>query len=328
MPNFEKQTNPKEDKKFSEEEGDYYEEYTVEEEKKDSDFDTRYENLENERNLIKREREITFQLSILQSEGLDTLVGEYGGDKVFNVIKEQFKTNPRGDVFSTFEVIRALEPDSKKRADLFEKIKTDSRERGEEMEQDEHDYFKVMWGSAGNFSRGTGFRVEAMKSLDSVFGKIAPQRHYNILGSRMQEFAVHVSQFEEEEKKLKEQLAEVGDDTFKLVENRNKNSEQKREELRLQADKLHKELVGQVERITNELNTEFEKWRAKVIGDLAAVGSLETESEEMKSALQVALERVESEIATQFKNTEQKISEKTESLQKLIGGVEGIRGSY
>lgn len=278
----------------------------------------------------------------MQSEGLQTLISEYGSDAVFDAIKKQFETKKEGSTFSTFEVIRSLEADPKKRSALFEKIKTDAQQEGEKFDEavnpiltgderwnsEPRHYFDSMWGGGKNFALGAKFKAEAMQALDGVFGKIAPQRHYKILGSRMHEFATYVSQFEEEEQKLKGQLAEAGNDIFRLVEDRDKNSEGRTEQLRSQADKLHEELTKEVERITQELNTKLEEWRAKVVGDLSKVGSLDTASEEMKTALQGVLEKVETEIADHVKRTEQEIADKTAPLRKLMSEVEGLHRSY
>ncbi len=312
-------------------------ESATEQKEQEGSFESRYENLANEWNAIKRDREVTFQVAHMQSEGLQTLISEYGSDAVFDAIKKQSETKADGGTFSTFEVVRALEADPKKRATLFEKMKTDAQQQGEKFDQwidnpeqseTQYDYFNSMWGGAQNFSRVAEFRADAMKALDSVFGRMAPQRHYKILGSRMHEFATYVSQFEEEEQKLKDQLAEAGNDIFRLVEDRDKNSEGRTEQLRSQADKLHEELTKEVERITQELNTKLEEWRAKVVGDLSKVGSLETASDEMTTALQGVLEKVETEIADHVKRTEQEIADKTATLRKLMSGVEGLHRSY
>lgn len=312
-------------------------ESATEQNEQEGDFESRYENLAHEYNSIKREREITFQVADMQSEGLQTLINEYGSDTVFNAIKKRFETKPKGDTFSTFEVVRELEPDPEKRAALFEKMKTDANQQGEKFDQwvdnpeqneIQYDYFNITHGSAQNFSLGAKFRVDAMKALDGVLGKIAPQRHYKILGSRMHEFATYVSQFEKEEEKLKSQLAEAGDDIFRLVEDRDKNSKEKTERLRSQVDKLSQELTREVEKITTELNTRLEEWRAKVIDDLGKVGSLETTSDEMQAALQEALGKVETEIAEHVKKAEQEIADKTAPLRELMSRLKGINNSY
>lgn len=317
-------------------------ESATEQKEQEGGFESRYENLANEWNAIKRDREVTFQVAHMQSEGLQTLISEYGSDAVFDAIKKQFETKTEGSTFSTFEVVRVLEADPKKRAELFEKIKTDAQQEGEKFDKavnptltgderwnsEPRWYFDSHWGGGKNFALGAKFRADAMQALDSVFGKIAPQRHYKILDSRMHEFATYVSQFEEEEQKLKGQLAEAGNDIFRLVEDRDKNSEERTEQLRSQADKLHEELTKEVERITQELNTKLEEWRAKVVGDLSKVGSLDTASEEMKTALQGVLEKVETEIADHVKRTEQEIADKTAPLRKLMSGVEGLHRSY
>ncbi len=63
----------------------------VEQQEGKESLESRYDRLAKEALGIKRDREITFQLSDMQSEGLQTLVGEYGADAVFSAIKKQFE---------------------------------------------------------------------------------------------------------------------------------------------------------------------------------------------------------------------------------------------
>lgn len=303
----------------------------VEQQEGQESLESRYDRLAKEALGIKRDREITFQLSDMQSEGLQTLVGEYGADLVFGAIKKQFESKGQ-DTFSTFEVIRALEPDKNKRNNLYAKMLGDAKGQAEQFEQgfrrednpEPRDYFESMYGSGENFARGAQFRVEAMKSLDSVFGKVAPQRHYRILGSHMAEFATYVSQFAEEEAKLKDELTQAGNDIFRLVEQRAKITDGRTEKLRSEADELREELSEEIQRISSELNTKLEEYRARVVSDLSKVGNLETASEEMRTALQEVLQKVEGEIITRVEATQKEIAEKTAPLREMMNGVSSL----
>ncbi|MFA6131530.1 MAG: hypothetical protein WC702_00475 [Patescibacteria group bacterium] len=302
------------------------------------DFESRFNDLARERSIIEHDSEITFQVAQMQMEGLQTLINEYGSDAVFEAIKKQFKSKTGDDTFSTFEVVKALESNPKKRASLFEKMKADAQQEGEKFDRAVNPdltgearwnstprrYFDSHWGSGQNFVRGVVSGVEAMQALDSFFGRIAPERYYRILSSRVSEFATYVSQFEEEEQKLKGQLAEAGNDIFRLVEDRDETRKERREQLLDRADELSEELTNEIERITNEVKAKLEEWRAKAVGDLSRVGSLETASDEMKTALQKALGEVEAEIASRVKKTEQEIIEQTAALRKVMRGLEEL----
>jgi dihydroxyacetone kinase DhaKLM complex PTS-EIIA-like component DhaM len=295
-------------------------------------LEARYDRLVKESLGIKRDRVITFQLSALQSEGLQTLIDEYGPDSVFDVIKRQLQERKgQQDAFSTFEVIRALEPDKAKRGALYEKMLGDAKQEAEQFEEElknnnaeERDYFKLMYGSGGNFARGAQFRIEAIKSLDSIFGKIAPQRHYKFLGSRIDEFAHYVSQFEEEEVKIKEELKQAGDDIFRLVEERWKNIDSRTEKLGTEAGELNEEISTEIQRITEELNTKLEEYRARVLSDIGKIGNMETASEEMKVALQEALSKVEGDIITRVEATQKEIEDKTAPLRQMMSSAANL----
>ncbi len=293
-------------------------------------LESRYDRLENEALEIKRNREITFALSMLQSEGLQSLITEYGADSVFGAIKSQNESNRQG-YFSTFEVVRALEPDKSKRAELFNKMLGDAEQKAEQFEQrwqegneGEHDYFEGTHGSGGNFVRGAQFRIEAMRNLDSFLGKVAPQRHYKILGTRITEFAALVSQYEDEEAKLKQELEQAGNDIFNLVEQRSRVAKDKTAKLTVESEQVCEELKREIQDITNGLNDGLEEFRARVVSDISTVGNLETASEEMRTALQDLLSKVEGEIIVRVEATEKEIAEKTAPLRQMMGKVNSL----
>lgn len=294
-------------------------------------FESRYDKLLREALAIKMDREITWLLSDMSTEGLQTLIGEYGVAAVLGAIKKQSESK-NYDNFSCFEIIRVLEPDKNKRYSLYGKMLGDVKKQAEQFElgfsqpdnTESHDYFEDMYGSGGNFIRIAQYRIEALKNMDSVLGKIAPQRHYRILGSQMPKFANYVYQSAEEEAKIKEGFTHAGDDIHRLVEGRAKNTGGRTEALRKLADQLRDELSAEIRRISTELNTQLKEYRARVVSDLSKVGNLETASKEMRTALQGVLQKVESEIAERVKATEKEISDKTAPLRKMINGAASL----
>ena len=290
---------------------------------------SRYDRLATEAIRIKTGRELTFLLSDMQSEGLQTLVAEYGADLVFDAIRKQ---NEGQSYFSTFEVIRALEPNKNKRNTLYGKILGDAKRQaeqfGQEFRQEDNpepqDYFEGMYGNGANFELLAQLRVEEIKSLDSVFGKIAPQRHYRFLRSRMNEFASYIFGVIGREVKLKEELTRAGNDIFRLVEQRAKITDEQTEKLRSESDQFREELSKEIQRISFELNTKLEEYRARVISDLSKVGNLETASEEMRSALQGVLQKVEGEIITRVEATQIEITERTAPAREMMKGISNL----
>ena len=197
-----------------------------------------------------------------------------------------------------------------------------------DQDQTKHDYFRSMWSGVDNFV-GIGLsRAEAMRRLDSIFGKLTPRRYYTLLASNMYDFATQVSQFEEEEQELKTQLTEANNDILLLAENRAKNNKQQAEQLWPRVDELHEELTREVVQIAQELQAGLEEWRASFLADIDSVKDLESSTGDMSALLQEALERAEQIVAAREQTVEQAIAQKTAPLQKLLGALEDLRRLY
>ncbi|MDO8572056.1 MAG: hypothetical protein Q7R79_05235 [bacterium] len=183
-----------------------------------------------------------------------------------------------------------------------------------------HDYFEDTHFTGENFVRSVQLRVYAMKSLDSLFGKVMPQRQYQLLGSYMDGFAAYVSQFAEGQSRIKAELAHVGNDVYRLVEERARASAKRTEQLRSHVDALRDKLSKAIQRISDERRAIMEEYRSRIVSDLAKVGSLETASEEMQVAILGVLQKVESDIVQREEETEKDIANKTDHLHQMMKG--------
>jgi hypothetical protein len=278
-------------------------------------FESQYEKLATESFRIQNEREATFALEHMESEGLQTLINEYGVDSVFDAIN---KLKSKNEIFSTFEVIRTLTPDKATRNVLYEKILNDAKVQSEQFDTETLGTDAYHKDCPENFILGTQFRVDSMKSLDTLLGKLNSEHHYTILNSRMYDFATSISTVGEAEIRIKEELANAGNDIFRLVEERNKIINVRTESLGSRVDELVGELSTEIDRITDEIRMKLEEYRTRVVGDLGKVMNLETDSEEMRVALQSALQKVESEIVQKVESAEKEIADKTGSLRETM----------
>lgn len=309
----------------------------VEQKEEGENFELRYDRLARESTEIRREREMTFALASLQVEGLQTLVAEYGASSVLEAINKQSELQDvKERDLSTFDVLRALEPDKGKRASLYQemlsnaqrvvaKVDGDIREgRGSDV----HEYFESVYGNGGNFMRSAQHRIESMRNLDTALGQMVSARHYRVLGSAMARFAMYAPRDEQEVGRFVTKLEEVGNDTFRLVEERAQSANERTAELRIQVGQLQQEISLKIQRTSEELNSTLEESRARVLRDLARVASLEAESEQMSTALESVLKKVEGEIVQMVKTTEMRISEETATLRDLLEKVGQLNSVY
>jgi DNA anti-recombination protein RmuC len=208
--------------------------------------------------------------------------------------------------------------DAKEEGQRFDEAVNPTRVGAERWNTNPRWYFDSSWGSGDNFAAIAQSRIQAMKSLDGVLGKIAPKKHYRILNSHMDEFAISVSQIADEETKIKQELQQAGNDIFRLVEARSEDNDERREQLRSQTDELNEDISKEIQHITDEINARLEEYRSRIVGDLSKVGNLETASEEMRGALEEVLQKVELEIITRVEATQKEIADKTALLREMM----------
>lgn len=297
----------------------------VERNEEGEDFNKKYEKLEHEAWRLTDEREEIYHLSQLEAQGLQTLFAEYGVDTVLELVQDP-SLNQTTSHFTTFELINALEADKSKRDVLYDKIIQEQQKEAEQIElKDNHlreggtfSYFSSVFGNAGNFVRGVQFRVQAMRDLDSVLGKISPSRkkYATLNGGRYGFPLTLVSQ--EKGEIFRQELAQAGDNIFNLTEQRFKRNNADTERLHAGLAQLQQELTSEVQRINDELNLKLEEYRALVLSDIAKVANIDVISEEVRNRLQDLLSKIEAEIDTKVKATEMEITEKTAPLVTML----------
>ena len=287
-------------------------------------FESRYNDLAKEATAIARGREVTSHLANLQSEGIQTLMSEFGADAVFDAIREKSAEGKKN--FSTLDVVKTLETDMGKREDLYEKMMIDAQGlaeqqsekfTGKEMPRD--GYFAMDKGlPPESLIHKTELKVNAMKSMDSILGKLGLNQHSDILNTSMSELASLVSRDKTAEAALKKELATADGDTYSLVEARAVESAKLSEQFHEKTDNLYEEISKEVQGISDEVNKGFEEYRARVVGDLAKLGNVEIASEEMKTALRSALQKGETEIVQRMKSAEEEIARKTSRQREMM----------
>ncbi len=283
------------------------------------DFEARCSALNVERMQITREREITFGLAHMATEGFGTLFEVFGVDAVFDTIEKQERESG-DDGFCAFEVICDLEPSKTKREELYEEMLRAATAFEEEQRKEELQTRRRKDTYFGNFAPAPAMairhKVSSLRSLDSVFG-ILHRRMNRVMLDRLEEYA---SFMKDGDKKLeiREQLARAENDIVRLVNERADLVREREDHYTIEASVLHKDLQREIERITGEINEKLEKYRAEVLSDLAKVSSLETTTPEMRTALEEALTRVESQIATKVAEADEEKERRTAPLKELM----------
>ncbi len=287
-------------------------------------FEGRYEKLSKEFQGLERERSLTYSIAKLQREGLQTLIDEYGGDSVLDTIKKLNKED--GADITTYRVIKSIEPDSNKRADLFKKMSADASEQVDKFDQQKEAGWTPSSSGVGEYGRSfemsVDMRAKSMGRLDSIIGRFKTAFDGRIIRSQMREFAI---KFDQQGEELKKQLMETGGDTFVLVEERDGVVDVKKEKLLAQAEELMRGVTGEIDKITQELNLQLEEYQADILRDIGEVNDLDTGTEEMNSALGDLLVRVENEVKQRVELTENQITERTADLEKLVGYIESLK---
>jgi len=298
-----------------------------------SEHEARYNELAREHAEIAHEVGKAITLGFLMREGVQTLVNEYGNERFFDAVRQ---TKASGvEVPTTLDVIKQLEPDSKKRSDLYSKIESDAQTEHkayDQWEQDpDHDESRYHYYGTrdANSLQGTQFRATAYRTLDSFLGKFTGGTSKLFLETgAARGMRDLVSLPEDELGALQTRLTKLENDVSRLTAEMGFATDERTEQLRSQAETLGDELSQEIKRISDEANTQLDEWRAKIVGDLGKVGSLDTASDEMRGAIEGVLQKVEGDIATQVQAVEAEIEEKIAPLKDLKQRVEGLRRSY
>ena len=135
---------------------------------------------------IQRDQEISFLLTELQSKGLQTLIDRYGSKEVFEAISASVDQD-QGHLLG---VIRHLEPDADKRAELFEAIKQELTDHGNvyaTQKKEEaipvHGYFFSAYASGGNYLTDPALNADLLQALDGAFDGNIASGYEHLLGT-------------------------------------------------------------------------------------------------------------------------------------------------
>lgn len=289
-------------------------------------LEDRYDRLVRKKFEIERYRHITFFLSSLQSEGLQTLITMYGPGPVLDAIKNG-ALEARGD-FSMFDVVKILEPNKVERAKLYEQMIDDAEQKATQFDERWHeenqgrgkfDYFQSVYGSSDNFLLSVILNIKAMQQLENPIFRAFVGRKLRIF-SMMQEFATYVFETPEVDGglALRAELEEVGNDIFRLVEQRYKNASNNEEGLRIELDHLHSELNTEVNRITDELNANLEEAIAPVNRYMDELRGIASKSKEVHNLQNNALLLAEERISSLIQETNKEIKNRTENLHRMM----------
>ncbi len=286
-----------------------------------SDFNRHYHELAVQSSSIGRDSEITFQLSKLQSEGLGTLMSEYGSEELFNAIKKDLDKDNSNHTM--LEVIQELEPDKRKRKALFQKIKDDAKGYAEVIEDDSR--FDQIWGTKGNFIRKVELSSNEMQRIDTKNPFVGGSKMLSV----MPNFATMVVQYEEELDKISKQLAEAENDIYKLVENRDKDKDESLKLLQGAIDDLLKAIDNEIKIVTDELEAKFAISKQQLETSKNALLTSLNDTPSLENALTPDFfEDLESQIMDNEKALREEIQEKTARLQELRTRTDGLYRAY
>ena len=292
-----------------------------------SEYEARYNELVRAHSDNDYEAGKAITLGCIMSEGVQTLVNEYGNEYFFNVIR-QLKASG-AETPTTLDVIVQLEPDSRKRNELYARIESDAQAEHmtydaweQRTDRDETRYHRYGARDANSLQE-TQLRVMNYRSLESFLGKFtdhAGRLFLKIGGARSMRDLVSLP--DNELDALQKRLAELENDFSRLTAEIGYSVDKCTDHLHSEAEALSDELSQEIKRISDEANAELEEWRAKIIGDLGKVKGLYTESDEMRASIRDALQNVEKDIAARAKAVATQIHSDTAPLIDLKRQVE------
>jgi ElaB/YqjD/DUF883 family membrane-anchored ribosome-binding protein len=219
---------------------------------------------------LKHDRELTHLLLELQTEGLQTLFDEFSLSRVINVFEnlyEKARSN-RGPLPNMFDVIVALEPDRQKRDILIDKILTDARKIEADAQTAENPdesfnnipVFKAVFGDAANFARLVEGKTRALKGLNKRFwGRLFGPDYRSMLDSKVKKFLVNATQDLEFFHGFITELKGFDEDLSKLIEVRANREQEQGDELKAQAQELYQKIKAEMDRIEQEIRTDYEQ---------------------------------------------------------------------
>lgn len=297
----------------------------------ESGFDERFRELEERREKIRHEQRKAIALSTLMREGGQTLINEFGSEKLFDAIKQAKEQNV--GIPTTFEIIKQLEPDQKKRVALYSKMESDADSDLQEYEvweqnpgEDERKYHYYGERHAGN-TNGTKVAVVAFRSLDTRLGKLLSNSRM-FLEAHAQGVEHLTSLGEVGLDQLRGRLSAHEDKLYRLIAEIGFSTDEDREQLGEDGNKLYGEISREIERVEHEIRLQFEEWRAGVLADLETASKLDSKTGEVSEAIKDAVQKVEGEVQQRVDGFDAELSEKTKDLQELLEATAGLHKFY
>ena len=289
-----------------------------EKEDKIEDFETRRKTIEEEKLGIADRFSVDIAVNELYIEGFQIIINEYGVDVVFeaiNKIRDQ-KKNP-----GYFNIIKELEPNPKKRAELFDTIEKKSQQEGEKIDRilkegsDREKKYIDRWILNGEaMINRTKTNMVNLRQYDSIFTKIE-----RVLGRgpslRMENY---IQTLINESTEIKNQLIRAGGNMMELGQERDEERRRQREELDTKINNFNIEVEREIQKITNELNKQLTDWKIKMLSDVASIDSLTEVSENNRLRLEEVLKKIELEITEREEQVQKEILQKIKPLQNLI----------
>lgn len=275
--------------------------------------DARYAELRREKEDIRFEREMIHNLDGVLLQGVQSLINEYGSEKVLQAIS--------GNSKDTLTVLREIEPNIEKRRALYERMP-------EETMEAKNDYLKTFADPNHkdfdacrdfqstydeNFVTGVSIFVGALKRADTRIGTLFNKRFEGIPGMHPMSFVSVNIHYEDDLKAITEEFKVANDNFFQFIESRRKVNKEKEDEWISRAKDLSDDFYKEMQNIVDGLNFELEEYRNLILDKLNEIGDLE--GEEISAEQDKALEEAHDQMIKKTEEMNQKISEIKKSYE-------------
>lgn len=257
--------------------------------KQEIPFELRYSKLAQETQQIERAGKLTFLISSMLHLGMSTLITKYGSNLVFETIKQIYQTKTDEEPFLFIELVKDLEPDAERRTELYKQMKKDAGNEATKISEQQQgsnqnrQYVTLAYYNGPNFLSLAEQYIDMMQASDNGT-KINTSQGDHVM---MVEFARYLLQFDDEANSLKQEIEQTDSNLFDLVELRAKNTDARKSQFQSSIEVLKEDLSSEIQRITNQLNQEFEEFKAKALADIEDVEKFSARTPEMQSLLKM-----------------------------------------
>lgn len=316
-----------------------------EDEQAERSFEAEYDQIHEDLLRNKYERETTFEIGQLVTSGGRELIQIFGVEKFVDAIEKAAEEDKGGkkDFRGLYDVIQILEPDKKRRNELFERMDALAESETQQVyeqenstKEQERDAASALirdadFGVNGNTLRLRKFAVGSYQRYNTTLAPVldAISRAFNSVGDHagiIQDIPRSLHQrFGGDLEGFRDQLEGQEGDISELVAERYKQTDEKKKRLFEKFNELGDRIEAEVAKIRSEVHEKFAEKTLKLIDDLNKLAEADPENKEILKAVEEAAEKELKQYEEAFEN---ELAEKIKKHQGILDRIKGDGALY